>query len=64
MINYEHCKTALDALIQYQSTVRQIIISESGDAKIRDKLFNNDQEFLDYLTGRVKNADSRANQEI
>lgn len=64
MNNYEHCKTALDALIQYQSTVRQIMISESDGLKIRDKLFDNDQAFLDYLTGRVKNADTAACQEI
>ena len=64
MNNYEHCKTALDALIQYQSTVRQIMISENDGLKIREKLFDNDQAFLDYLTGRVKNVNSTANQEI
>lgn len=64
MNNYEHCKTALDALIQYQSTVRQIMISETDGIKTREKLFDNDQAFLDYLTGRINNADSTTSQEI
>lgn len=64
MYNYEHCKTALDSLIQYQSNVRQIMLSETSGITIRKKLFNNDQEFLDYLTGRLKNVDSAANQEV
>lgn len=64
MYNYEHCKTALDSLIQYQSNVRQIMITCTNGLNIREKLFDNDHEFLDYLTGRLKNADSAANQEI
>ena len=64
MYNYEHCKTALDSLIQYQSNVRQMMISETSGINLRKKLFDNDQEFFDYLTGRIKNADSTANQEI
>ena len=64
MYNYEHCKTALDSLIQYQSNVRQIMLSCTNGIDIRNKLFDNDQEFLDYLTGRLKNVDSAANQEV
>ena len=64
MYNYEHCKTALDSLIQYQSNVRQIMLSCTNGIDIRNKLFDNDQEFLDYLTGRIKNADSATSQEV
>lgn len=64
MYNYETCKTALDSLILFQSNVRQIMISCTDGVDIRNKLFDNDKEFLDYLTGRVKNADSAANPEV
>ena len=64
MYNYEHCKTALDSLIQYQSNVRQIMLSCTDVVNIREKLFDNDQAFLDYLTGRVKNAYSATSQEV
>ena len=61
MYGYENCKTALDSLIQYESNVRQIMIK---GVDIRNKLFDNNQEFLDYLTGRIKNADSSASQKV
>lgn len=64
MYNYEHCKTALDSFIQYQSNVRKIIIDNTDTYLMRKKLFDNDQEFLDYISGRLKNADSTASQEV
>ena len=64
MYNYEHCKTALDSLIQYQSNVRQIMLSRTDVVNIREKLFDNDRAFLDYLTGSVKNAYSATSQEV
>lgn len=64
MYNYEHCKTALDSLIKYQSNVREIIISITDTRVMREKLFDNDQEFLNYLTGRLDDADSTTSQKI
>lgn len=64
MYNYENCKTVVEALTQYQSNVRQIMLNIES-YNIKTELFRNDEEFLDYLTGRyIKNVNAAVNQEI
>lgn len=63
MYNYEHCETMIEALVKYQSNVRLILINADKD-ELRHELYTNDHAFLDYISGRLNDADNTADKEI
>ena len=62
--NYKDCATPLNALILYQSNVRQILITSTDDRARIENLWDNDRDFLNWLTGDNKNANTCTNQEV
>lgn len=73
--SYKDCTVPLDALILYQSNVRQILITSTDDRARIEELWNNDRDFLNWLTEdtrkltndmieRCENVDTCPNPEI
>lgn len=73
--SYKDCTVPLDALILYQSNVRQILITSTDDRARIERLWDNDRDFLNWLTEdtrkltenmirRCENADTCPDPEI